>query len=47
MIQNYKEQCRKKGFVGRLRRHFRNEIALNKYNEDSINYDVDYSSKEK
>lgn len=47
MVKQYHEECRKKGFVGRLRKHFRREIVPDKYDEESINYEADFAERDK
>jgi hypothetical protein len=47
MVKLYHEECRKKGFIGRLRKHFRREIVPNKYDEESINYESDFVERDK
>jgi len=31
MVKDYHEECRKKGFIGRIRNHFRKAIVPEKY----------------
>lgn len=31
LVQTYHEDCKKRGFIGRLRTHFRKSIVPNKY----------------
>lgn len=48
MVRRYQEDVKKRGFMGRLRSHFRKEIAVNKCDENqSINYNADYPSIQK
>ena len=45
MVKNHEAECRKKGFTGRLRAHFRSQIAPGKYDLSTVNYDPDLPDK--